>query len=71
MARNPKQFLISVVTIDWNSNALPEGVYFKKLKSPEVSGFSETPKGKDWRKGSRGRTELAVHLKTISTEVLA
>ena len=28
-------------------------------------------KGKDWRKGSRGRTELAVHLKTISTAMLA
>ena len=28
-------------------------------------------KENNWRKGSRGRTELAVHLKTISTVVLA
>ena len=37
----------------------------------ETRDFSERLKGKDWRKGSRGRTERAVHLKTISTTVLA
>ena len=37
----------------------------------ETRDFSERLKGKDLRKGSRGRTERAVHWKTISTTVLA
>ena len=44
--------------------------HFQK-KSQEVSGFRETIWGKDRRKGSRGKTVRAVHLKTISTAVLA
>ena len=36
-----------------------------------LNWFLETLRRKDWRKGLRGRTELAVHLKTISTAVLA
>ena len=71
MAKNPKQFLNFSGDHRLEFQRSSRRSVFKKLKSQEVSGFSETPKGKDWRKGSRGRTELAVHLKTISTEVLA
>ena len=76
MAKIPNIFSISVLIFDsWRDHRLEfqrssRRSVFKELKSQEVSGFSETLKGKDWRKGSRGRTELAVHLKTISTAVL-
>ena len=48
-----------------------KGVYSKN-ESVKMSPVSaKRYKENNWRKGSRGRTELAVHLKTISTVVLA
>ena len=57
-------------TIDWNSNALPEGVYLEncRVKKSQVSA-------ERWKEkiGGKAREEgpCAVHLKTISTSVLA
>ena len=63
--KNPEE------TIDWNSNALPEGVMY--LEKERVKKFQVS--AKRWREKIGGRFERKdgtnIHLNTISTEVLA